>query len=75
MGHIRHALAVGTVIGALLLPSGLAGAGEALALSSAACNSGTENAHERIPEGRPAHERVPEDEGNGCQHDVGPTDR
>jgi hypothetical protein len=75
MGHIRYALAVGIVVGALLLPLGATGAGEALALSSAACNSGTENAHERIPEGRPAHERVPEDEGSGCQHDIGPTDR
>jgi len=74
MGRIRHRLAVGTVVGALLLPLGLAGAGEALAFS-AACNRGTENAHERIPEGRPAHERVPEDEGNGCQHDIGRADR
>ena len=45
------------------------------ALSTAARNSGTENAHDRIPEGRPAHERVPEDEGDGCQHEVGRADR
>lgn len=70
MRRVRYALAVALTAGALLIPAGTVLAGEDLPV--AACNPGTENAHERIPLGRPSHERVPDnEEGTSCEHQIG----
>ena len=56
MRRITLILAVALVMVALVATS----AGTALAVSSNACNQGTETAHGFIPPGKPGHEHVPE---------------